>query len=45
MENESSFFGGAIENDDGTLTLTDSIVSGNTATVGGGGIVNLEAAR
>jgi hypothetical protein len=35
----SAFVGGGIEND-GTLVLTDSVVNGNTASGGGGGIVN-----
>ncbi len=33
-------YGGGIYNDGGTLTLTNSTVSGNTASYGGGGICN-----
>ena len=40
IENGNSFFGGGIYNDNGTLTLTDSTVSGNSTTYYGGGIYN-----
>ena len=37
LTNTSSYFGGAVETDTGTVSLVESVVDGNTATQSGGG--------
>ncbi|PKL66485.1 MAG: hypothetical protein CVV28_10815 [Methanobacteriales archaeon HGW-Methanobacteriales-1] len=42
LKNGSSDYGGAINNNGGTLSVSDSVVSSNTALYDGGGIANYE---
>lgn len=45
LSGNSSDFGGGLYNDDGSIVLTGSTISGNTASTDGGGVLNDRAAR